>query len=294
MSIQSLSIVVPTRGCVNNCKFCVSKMHGNNYVYAGINKEAYIKRIKRAVNNGVDNLIFTGTGEILQNDSFLNRMVEILDVLNHPFSNVEIQTTGVMMCTKDSVSGLVSMNYRVSVLLHRLRVNTISLSVSDLFDDENNWNIIGTPAKLRIPLQDLCDNLKRDFNIRLSLNMLKHYDRFMQSSLKEIFYKAHELGARFVTFRKMYASGSSEESIWARNNSADDILIKSISKYIRMNGTHLYKLPFGAEVYSIHGLSVAVDDDCMSKENNDDLKYLIIREDGHLYCKWDDEGSIIF
>ena len=27
MKIQSLSVVVPTNGCINNCPFCVSKMH---------------------------------------------------------------------------------------------------------------------------------------------------------------------------------------------------------------------------------------------------------------------------
>ena len=32
MKIQSLSIVVPTRKCVNNCAFCVSKTHDNDYV----------------------------------------------------------------------------------------------------------------------------------------------------------------------------------------------------------------------------------------------------------------------
>lgn len=31
MNIQTISIVVPTKGCVNQCPFCVSRMHENNY-----------------------------------------------------------------------------------------------------------------------------------------------------------------------------------------------------------------------------------------------------------------------
>ncbi len=49
-------------------------------------------------------------------------------------------------------------------------------------------------------------------------------------------------------------------------------------------------------VYSVEGMSTVIDSDCMnSKEsNNDTLKYIILREDGKLYCRWDDIGSLIF
>lgn len=31
MKIQSLSVVVPNQKCINNCAFCVSKMHTEDY-----------------------------------------------------------------------------------------------------------------------------------------------------------------------------------------------------------------------------------------------------------------------
>lgn len=31
MNIQSLSICVPAKRCINDCKFCCSKMHGGDY-----------------------------------------------------------------------------------------------------------------------------------------------------------------------------------------------------------------------------------------------------------------------
>jgi hypothetical protein len=33
MNIQSLSVVVPGKGCVNNCQCCVSKMSDDNKIY---------------------------------------------------------------------------------------------------------------------------------------------------------------------------------------------------------------------------------------------------------------------
>jgi len=60
------------------------------------------------------------------------------------------------------------------------------------------------------------------------------------------------------------------------------------------HGKFLYRLPFGGKVYSINGMSTVIDDDCMSKENNESLKYVILRENGKLYNRWDDLGSLIF
>ena len=31
MKIQSLSVVVPNKKCINDCQFCVSKMHTDQY-----------------------------------------------------------------------------------------------------------------------------------------------------------------------------------------------------------------------------------------------------------------------
>lgn len=278
MNIQSLSIVVPTKGCVNNCKFCVSKMHDNDYS-ATFDSIQYRKRIKYAVNNRVNTLILTGTGEALQNRSFLAKLLLVLDQENHPFPNVELQTTGILLDGE-------------LTLLKRLGVNTISLSVSDIFDSYNNWDIIGAPQKLRKDLSELTKFIKYNgFNLRLSLNMTNVYEYIPAQTIIK---RCKELGADQITFRKLYASNFGPESDWVKTNAANDDVLKNLITNIINNGTKLYKLPFGAEVYSLLGMSVAVDNDCMSKEGNDLLKYVIIRENGKLYCRWDDEGSLIF
>ena len=308
MNIQTISIVVPTAGCVNKCPFCVSRMHSNPYV-GHFDAFQIEKRIKWAVMNGINTCIITGTGEALQNTNFLYNLGEVFAKMDYPFPNVELQTTGVMLEKKEeafeSKSGNLSFYYPNIDLLKKLGVNTISLSVSDIFFDALNTQIIGVRPKLEFKLDELISFLKKNgFNIRLSLNMLKHFDDVTPAGILR---KCKELGADQVTFRRMYSDDDgSEQSKWVNSNKCKDITLEKIKVYIEGpikdgrlkscagHGTFLYKLPFGASVYSIDGMSTVMDDDCMSKENNESLKYVILRENGKLYAQWDNEGSLIF
>ena len=296
MNIQSISIVIPTRGCINKCKFCVSRMHDNPYD-TQFNEIAYRKRIKFAANNGVNTLILTGTGEALQNVSFLRHLLRVLDKEGHPFPNVELQTSGVMLMdykdVVDELAGTSSKHYANMQLLHELGVNTISLSVSDIFDSENNWEIIGAPKKYRPSLVKLCEFIKKmGFNLRLSLNMTNVYDKQWP---EDILGRCKGLGADQITFRKLYGGGyDTPESIWVDENECNEKVLRIISEYIEREGTPLYRLPFGPMAYSINGMSTVLDDNCMNKESYEQLKYVILREDARLYCQWDDEGSLIF
>jgi molybdenum cofactor biosynthesis enzyme MoaA len=300
MNIQSISIVVPTKGCVNNCKFCVSQMHESPYEDK-FDELAYRKRIKYAAMNGVNTLILTGTGEALQNTRFLEKLQIVLDKENHPFPNVELQTTGVMLTNQDGYKDG-GIHYPNIELLKNLGVNTIALSVSEL--GRGNWDIIGTPEKLRVSLNNLCEFIKyQGFNLRLSLNLTNKFD---DKTPEEIFMSCKGLGAEQITFRKLWAADDeSPQTKWVETNSICDYKsgegrasygIIAIEDYIRAKGDKLYKLPFGAFVYSIHGMSTVLDDDCMAKdgEEDDSLKYVILQENGKLYCRWDDEGSLIF
>ena len=76
MNIQTISIVVPTKGCVNKCPICVSRMHENNYENS-FDEFRITQRIKWAVMNGVNTCIITGTGEAFQNFHFLGRLADI-------------------------------------------------------------------------------------------------------------------------------------------------------------------------------------------------------------------------
>jgi pyruvate-formate lyase-activating enzyme len=297
MNIQTISVVVPAQGCVNNCKFCISNQHWQDYKYR-FDAIQYRKRIKFAANNNVNTLVLTGTGEVLQNTRFLKAFKEVLDSEGHPFPNVAVQTTGVMLIENDNV-GL--QNNRE--LLKSLGVNTISLSVSDIFSDENNWKTNGTPKKLQQPLARIAKYITdAGWTLRMSLNLTDVYD---DKTPEEIVARCKKLGAEQITFRKLYSEGTdTPEARWVEEHSLVPVRfykgnlygVDGIKNYIKEAGSKLYKLPFGPFVYSLHGMSTVLDDDCMAKdgEADDTLKYVILRENGKLYCRWDDEGSIIF
>jgi hypothetical protein len=272
----------------------------------GFNEHEIKKRLKHAVANGITSCIITGTGEPLQNREYLIKLVTLFRKMDYPFTNVEIQTTGVLLNLQKN-GKFINID-----LLKDLYVNTISLSVSDIFDDENNAMIIGMPKKEKYNLLNKIFWLKiSGFNIRLSLNMTNAYDN---RTPEEILIRCKELAADQITFRELYASEEeTDESIWVTENACSPDLMNKINIYIAggtlypttpnhsSNGTYytpkgikLYDLPFGSSVYSIKGMSVVIDDDCMSKEENQSLKYFILRENNKLYCRWDDKGSLIF
>ena len=67
MSIQSLSVCVPAKRCINDCKFCCSKMHTADYEdrfgdakhYAHYSEDLR-KRLEYARENGFDTDVING------------------------------------------------------------------------------------------------------------------------------------------------------------------------------------------------------------------------------------------
>ena len=293
MNIQSLSIVVPTHGCMNQCKFCVSRMHkeeyqdlisSNNYFH----RESYKNRMAFARDNGCNTVMLTGQGEPQQNMKFIADFAKMNSELTMPFRNIEIQTTGA--------------NIDVYTLncLRNDGVTTISLSVSCLNNNKINSDIINgghTP----IDLKWLCSKIKEfGFNLRLSLNVTKWIFLYEEPNgeYESIFeYCSNILGADQVTFRKMYTDGSdTPQTKWIEdNNVKTSKYFEGLNDYILKNGRYLDTLEYGSMRFSVMGMSTVVDEDCMAKsEEKKTLKYLILRPNCKLYTQWDDKGSLLF
>jgi 2-iminoacetate synthase ThiH len=291
MRIQSLSIVVPSKSCINDCKFCVSKMHtGEQYedmisgknLYFNLYMKDYVERMQFARDNGCNTVMLTGDCEPQQNWKFLQLFGIFNQMLKNPFKNIEIQTTGV----------LIDDDY-LYFLRHHVRVNTISMSVSNMFDDEINCDINGTDKTKTVNIKHLCSRIKKyRFNLRMSLNMTSHYNTV---DPEKYFSFAHELGANQITFRVLYESDkNTPQDIWITENKFDETKVKELNSYIKSEGRPLEITEFGHKRYSVHGLSTILDDDCMSQEPKESLKYLILRPDCKLYSKWDDDSSLVF
>lgn len=290
MKIQSLSVVVPNKKCINNCAFCVSKMHTEDYKnqmdenlpFYDLYHDDYIKRLEFARDNGCNTVVLTGNSEPQQNREFLKLFGIINKGLEKPFRKIDIQTTGV----------LIDENY-LRFLRNHVGVSTVALSVSDIFDSKNNAEINGTPAGLAVDIPQLCALIKKyDFSLRLSLNLNALYN---ERTPECVFKKAKELGANQITFRELYTSGNNTvQDNWIKNNQLSDKFLSDLKDYILEKGKFLRVLEYGHKLYSVNEMSVVIDDDCMSKRGKEELRYLILRPDCKLYSSWDDKGSLVF
>lgn len=283
MEIQSLSVCVPAK-CPNKCKFCVSRMHENDYERRVYSDDPYadgdfIDRLEYARDNGVQCLIFTGTGEPLLNMPFINYFGSINRKLSSKFRHIEIQTSGVTL-DDEKLSDLKTAG-----------VKTISLSISS-FNSKQNMDFNGTPKKLKVDISKTCERIKDyNFNLRLSLNMTKAFDMAPVG----IFSAAKVLEADQVTFRVLYNSGLDlPQDKWIMENKASNETIHNINGFVKSQGNPLYRLSFGAMKYDVLGMSVVIDDDCMNTDVKNVLKYFILREDCRLYSHWDKKGSLIY
>ena len=285
--IQTLSLDVPAK-CPNNCRYCVAKTHSNDYPnnlnpngeFFDVYLDDFISQLKYVRNCGCQTVILTGSREPLFNKNYLVYFALINNnILPTPFEKIELQTSGVDL---DS-------NFRF--LRNTVNVKTISLSLSDMFDDESNANISQMPNNLRFKIKDLCQKtLSYGFTLRLSLNMADVYN---YRTPEEIFNQAKSLGAHQLTIRVLYSSpnGNTEQDNWIKDHSCDPNVIKQLNEYVVKNGNKLGVLPFGATKYSVNEMSVVVDSDSMSTKTEEIIKYAILRPNCQLYTKWEDKGS---
>lgn len=295
MKIQSLSIVVPTNKCINNCKFCCAHMEKENYKnqmdenlpFYDLYQEDYLNRLEFARDNGCNTVMLTGNGEPQQNRSFLQKFGTLNKMLEKPFRNIEMQTTGVLL----------DENY-LRFLRNHVKVSTISLSISSL-NNEKNAEYNGTNKNLIVDIEKLCKLIKKyDFNLRVSINLTDEFNYFLNNYSKigglfDILYI--NLGADQVTFRKLYVSNNKTiQDKWIEEHKLNYEAYEHLQFYLKNNGKKIGTLETGTIKYQIGEMSVVLDEDCMSQDLKDVYKYLILRPDCKLYSLWNTKASLIF
>jgi hypothetical protein len=288
MKIQSLSVVVPGKKCINDCQCCVSKMNADGKMYKNQIEENlafydlylndYIKRLEFCRDNGCNTLMLTGNIEPQQNKRFLVDFGIMMRLMHNPFRNIEMQTTGALID-----------NTMLRFLRNHVGVSTVSLSLFSLEDEENR---LCRGSKLEVPIFELCKAIKLyDFNLRLSINLTRYFDDY---PLDRLFDHCKQYGADQIILRKLYdADDESSQSLWVKENSINEKFYFDIRQYVS-KAPALRQLEYGQTARQINGMSVVLDNDCMAKGDNTDFKYLIIRPNGKLYSSWDDPASLIF
>ena len=249
--------------------------------YSTESVEEYRKCLTFVRNHQCNTVILTGHGSPQQNMEFIRNFSKINKSLESPFTNVEIQTTGAaLLIEKLPIYG----------------VNLVSLSVSSLIDDELNSHIINnnhTP----IQLLPMCEKIKAlGMQLRLSLNMTELLFKDKNPSVEAILNVCKTYHADQVIFRKMYTSeDNTPQTEFIKEHNIDESWFETLKKYIVSKGIFMGSLKDGRAQYLVNGISCVIDTDCMAKESKgtSNLKYLILREDCHLYSQWDDKKSII-
>lgn len=294
MKIQSLSVVVPNKQCINHCASCPSRMHDNDYPMLidenlsdfDLHLQDYLKRLEYARDNGCNVLMLTGTSEPQQNRKFLLWFGMMMKLMKNPFRNIEMQCTG----------ALLDEDY-IAFLRRHVGVVTMALSVFSL-NKETNMEIINPPKHLEIDTLDVARKVKAaGMSLRMCLNLTSYFDVFRDKpgdlfQIMKNVYKANQ-----VTLRVLYAGDDDKpENTWVRENAASLETVAALTEYVKKNGTLLGRLPYGSCKYGLNGMSVVVDGDSMGKESDDmeNFKYLILRPDCMLYSSWDDPASRVF
>lgn len=291
---QSLSICVPGKACINKCAYCVACMHTANYrnqmdenlPFYDLYFEDYVKRMCFAKENDANIMMITGDIEPLQNRHFLQTLALINNYVLPArgcgsFNWIELQTSGVLF----------NRNY-ARFLRNTVGVSVLSLSLASFENFQNNC--IQRTAE-NVCIEDICAIAKEyDFTLRLSLNMNELLWEFAGKSVERIFQTAKELRADQLTFRKLYAEGDNPQSEWIKNNAVDESVFDEINDYIVENGRLMGVLPYGYYQYSVDGISVVVDKDCMNegRAQKETSKYFVLRPDCKLYDGWQKEDII--
>lgn len=294
MNIQSLSVCVPAKRCINDCKFCCSKMHTADYedYFTDVNQYASYasdmrKRLQYARENGCNTCMLTGNNEPQQNRDFLRVFSEINRTLPSPFLNIEMQTSGAFIDASF-----------LDFFKQSVGITTIAISVACLDDDAMNREMIQTRDE-NLNLSQLCAEIKkRNINLRICLNMndniLVHHPHTPESVIE----LCTALGADQITFRALWAPEAvSEQGRWIAEHVTADThsFIDALKADILAKGRYLNTLEYGSDRYDYFGFSVIVDEDSMSQGvNKTSVKYLILRPNGHLYSKWDSKASLVF
>ncbi|MBQ4561684.1 MAG: radical SAM protein [Clostridia bacterium] len=157
----------PQKKCINDCKFCCSKMHTADYTdrFTDINYYSDFsgdmrKRLIYARENNCNTCMLTGNNEPQQNKEFLRVFSEVNRSLSNPFLNIEMQTSG----------AYIDQSF-LDFFKHSVGLTTIAISVACLDDDAANRDMIQTKDSA-LCLEALCREIKkRNINLRICLNM---------------------------------------------------------------------------------------------------------------------------
>jgi molybdenum cofactor biosynthesis enzyme MoaA len=284
MNANNLTISVPNKGCDKNCNYCISKITGDIKTDEALFSINLSKVQHFAKQCGVSSVLITGKGEPFLSPSYTECVcLRFSDYI------LEVQTNGLQ------VKKLIEHD-DISLISH---FNIIAFSLDDIkqfeffkntFEELDNLGIIS-----RVTM-NVTNNLE-NIDLLEMIYACKTY-KVRQFSLRDINYP-----------KKFNPKIGQKEREWIDKNNNKKIYQKLVEglKHIIYDGEGwdkdiydykypiIRKLPFGAIILDIDGISFTHFDYCVQESsNNEEIRSLIYQEDGHLYTSWNSKASIIF
>lgn len=278
--IKSLSIAVPAPGCVNDCKFCVSKMKDDWKCFGTTDEYLTEDTIRNAINAGIEagikSVIITGTIEPLQNMKMVQRICKVFREIDPADVSLEIQTS---LCY-----GAMTTPYIKK--LNDWGVDVVAVSIAS-FDDETNYEIMGIPVNRWHSIHNAFQEISHtNMTLRVCVNisdMTIMQREFSEGALEDqLLMEMMWLPASQVTLRRLYNDGSdTPQTKWIKEHELSEKFWDALKNALSEEGVRVNTID-----WLMHGYKhVRIDEDCMGKQ--DESRYWVLRPDGKIYLGWD-------
>jgi pyruvate-formate lyase-activating enzyme len=271
MQATNLSISVPNYGCNKDCPYCVSKMTGSPSFYdIELMKRKLPTVLRLAERAGVTSISFTSKGEIFDSNYSNQHLLDFLAVIDGRIP-CEVQTNGINL----------NKNFDMIDELAYSGIDVFAFSIDhpdELFHRNQAFNRI----------------FELNRTIRLTINLVpsvyeKGFKWFVDFARDN---GIHQLSFRTVTkpTNPVDTKPSNDAQKWidsSINWGSVNIFLRQYYAYLQSNGMKIMRLPYGATLYMVEGVSCTHFDYCIQDSNNDnDIRSLIFHEDGHLSTSW--------
>lgn len=283
MKVLTYTAVVGTARCNLRCPFCVAVMTPHYPKLDAINVPNLVAGADLAVRGGATTFLITGKGEPTL---YPDQITDVLKAVEGKFPIVELQTNGLRIASGELDGFLYEWK--------RLGLKTVALSVVHW---DAKVNAMMNPREGDMPnLAKLVDKIRYfGLTVRLSVVMVKNgIDTTKKFTAFIDWAKAN--GVHQLTFRPVTRPDEADGKVsnWVQDNCVSQDFADDCSSYLRLFGTHLLSLGFGADVFDVRGQNVCMTNCLTLDETGKEIRQLIYCSDGHIRYDWRYEGSILF
>ena len=268
MKFENLSIVVGTKACNANCRFCVSRMTQGGVEHVG----GYnLPRLDIAMKLARDcqEVIVTGVGEPTLDAINLRMVIDRLYKAGFPI--ITLQTNGIGL-SDEYICRLMELG------LSRIALSTCGLATAI------NYDIMQTEAPR--PLRFAARMKKLGLSTRLSVIVTNAAFPDDQDIFSMLCACKNDGSVDQLTFRELGG-----DSTWIKENYLG---LRSFQESLERSGAiELLQIPHGCTVYDYHGQNVAVTNCLTESTNPEEQRQLICYPSGRLAHSWQHKGAMI-